>query len=181
MGRIVINETENKQTVVLNDSPEGVNGGYFDSKMNWHEMGSGEGYLIYDVTDQLVLHGTLSNNASSNYFAVNNNSRLSAKRFYSIEPGATLSFKVESDKPEAEMVINYYSEKAIDSVMSHGDINTSDYSSFGWEKVNNTIEHTFPDTLNSSKVVAIRFSFRADSSNSVISTNFVKDLKVLGV
>ena len=41
MGRIVINETENKQTVILNDSPAGVEGGYFDSQMVWHEMGGG--------------------------------------------------------------------------------------------------------------------------------------------
>lgn len=36
MGRTVINETENKQTVILNDSPEGISGGYFDSQMNWN-------------------------------------------------------------------------------------------------------------------------------------------------
>lgn len=38
MGRTVINETENKQTVILNDSPEGVNGGYFDAQMEWHAL-----------------------------------------------------------------------------------------------------------------------------------------------
>lgn len=38
MGRTVINETENKQTVILNDSAEGVSGGYFDSLMEWHDM-----------------------------------------------------------------------------------------------------------------------------------------------
>lgn len=38
MGRIVINETENKQTVILNDSPEGVEGGFFDADMGWHEL-----------------------------------------------------------------------------------------------------------------------------------------------
>lgn len=41
MGRIVINETENKQTVILNDSPEGVEGGYFDEAMEWHELRGG--------------------------------------------------------------------------------------------------------------------------------------------
>jgi len=39
MGRTVINETENKQTVILNDSPEGVKGGYFDQDMNWNVLG----------------------------------------------------------------------------------------------------------------------------------------------
>lgn len=43
MGRIVINETENKQTVILNDSPEGVEGGYFDEAMEWHELRGGSG------------------------------------------------------------------------------------------------------------------------------------------
>lgn len=43
MGRIVINETENKQTVILNDSPAGVEGGYFDAQMVWHDMGGGGG------------------------------------------------------------------------------------------------------------------------------------------
>jgi hypothetical protein len=41
MGRIVINETENKQTVILNDSPTGVDGGYFDAQMEWHSLGEG--------------------------------------------------------------------------------------------------------------------------------------------
>lgn len=41
MGRTVINETENKQTVILNDSPEGIEGGYFDEDMVWHEFGGG--------------------------------------------------------------------------------------------------------------------------------------------
>lgn len=35
MGRIVINQTENKQTIILNDSPEGIEGGFFDKDMNW--------------------------------------------------------------------------------------------------------------------------------------------------
>ena len=40
MGRTVINQTENKQTIILNDSPEGVEGGYFDATMDWHELSS---------------------------------------------------------------------------------------------------------------------------------------------
>lgn len=51
MGRIVINETENKQTVILNDTPEGVSGGYFDATMNWHEMGSDANDPIYTMID----------------------------------------------------------------------------------------------------------------------------------
>lgn len=39
MGRIVINKTENGQTVILNDTAQEVSGGYFDSTMNWHELG----------------------------------------------------------------------------------------------------------------------------------------------
>lgn len=39
MGRTVINETENKQTIILNDSPEGIEGGYFDQDMNWNKLG----------------------------------------------------------------------------------------------------------------------------------------------
>lgn len=38
MGRTVINQTENKQTVILNDSPAGIEGGYFDDAMVWHEL-----------------------------------------------------------------------------------------------------------------------------------------------
>lgn len=46
MGRTVINETENKQTIILNDSPEGVEGGYFDEEMVWHEFG-GESQFVH--------------------------------------------------------------------------------------------------------------------------------------
>ena len=42
MGRIVINETENKQTIILNDSQEGVEGGYYDSQEQWHEFGKSD-------------------------------------------------------------------------------------------------------------------------------------------
>ena len=55
MGRSVINETENKQTVILNDSPEGVEGGYFDSLMVWHEFGEGGG-------DSQFVHVTITVN-----------------------------------------------------------------------------------------------------------------------
>lgn len=51
MGRIVINETENKQTVILNDSPAGIEGGYFDAQMNWHEMGGDSNDPIYPMID----------------------------------------------------------------------------------------------------------------------------------
>lgn len=54
MGRIVINETENKQTVILNDSPAGVEGGYFDAQMIWHDMGSGGGDVSADDFDFLI-------------------------------------------------------------------------------------------------------------------------------
>lgn len=49
MGRTVINETENKQTVILNDSPEGVEGGYFDSLMEWHELKSEAVKTLFDT------------------------------------------------------------------------------------------------------------------------------------
>lgn len=46
MGRTVINETENKQTVILNDSAEGIEGGYFDANMEWHNIGADEQTFI---------------------------------------------------------------------------------------------------------------------------------------
>ena len=52
MGRTVINETENKQTVILNDSPEGISGGFFDANMVWHALGgSGDTYPVEITTD----------------------------------------------------------------------------------------------------------------------------------
>lgn len=58
MGRIVINQTENKQTVILNDSPEGVEGGYFDADMIWHDLGGAD--LSPVIPDGIVIpfHGT---------------------------------------------------------------------------------------------------------------------------
>lgn len=54
MGRIVINETENKQTLILNDTPEGVYGGYFDSTMNWHDF-EGGGAVRLDLNRNMSL------------------------------------------------------------------------------------------------------------------------------
>lgn len=51
MGRIVINRTENDQTVILNDTPEGVSGGYFDRDMVWNELGGGEEKPLYSLID----------------------------------------------------------------------------------------------------------------------------------
>lgn len=59
MGRIVINETENKQTVILNDSPEGVEGGYFDSLMEWHDFGGGGTEVLsgsFEVTEDTMTY-----------------------------------------------------------------------------------------------------------------------------
>lgn len=39
MGRTVISKTENKQTIILNDSAESVSGGFFDADMEWHKLG----------------------------------------------------------------------------------------------------------------------------------------------
>ena len=64
MGRTVINETENKQTIILNDSTEGVEGGYFDSEEVWHEFGGGGGET---PSIQPTLTITVVNNISSDY------------------------------------------------------------------------------------------------------------------
>lgn len=63
MGRTVINETENKQTVILNDSPEGVEGGYFDDEMVWHELGGGDEPQALVTTERdLVVYNALNIN-----------------------------------------------------------------------------------------------------------------------
>lgn len=64
MGRIVINETENKQTVILNDSPEGIEGGYFDSQMNWHEMGGGSAAVDPMLANTLIF-GNLTDSGNT--------------------------------------------------------------------------------------------------------------------
>lgn len=60
MGRTVINQTENKQTVILNDSPEGIEGGYFDAEMGWHELGGETGPVYeYDLSNLFKLNAGL--------------------------------------------------------------------------------------------------------------------------
>lgn len=82
MGRTVINETENKQTVILNDSPEGVEGGYFDSEEVWHEFGSG------GRTEDLLQTLEVTNNTNYNIsFYSNKISTIDNKSVYS---GTTL-------------------------------------------------------------------------------------------
>lgn len=49
MGRIVINKTENGQTVILNDTSQEVSGGYFDKEMEWHEFGGGKTFVNPEV------------------------------------------------------------------------------------------------------------------------------------
>lgn len=61
MGRTVIKETENKQTIILNDSPEGIEGGYFDADMAWHELGGGNGPVYkYDLSNLFKLSASIS-------------------------------------------------------------------------------------------------------------------------
>lgn len=57
MGRIVINETENKQTVILNDSPEEITGGYFDKDMIWTDLG-GPKAKRYKLKGSRTISGT---------------------------------------------------------------------------------------------------------------------------
>lgn len=65
MGRTVINETENKQTVILNDSPEGVEGGYFDADMEWHNIGADEQTFIDGFLNKTFPSGVITSDATT--------------------------------------------------------------------------------------------------------------------
>lgn len=55
MGRIVINKTENGQTLILNDTAQEVSGGYFDSVMVWHDLTTEPVYPDYSGYFDAVL------------------------------------------------------------------------------------------------------------------------------
>ena len=60
MGRTVISETENKQTIILNDSPEGIEGGYFDSEMGWHVLGTAGNNVFDSAGNMFFSCGSIS-------------------------------------------------------------------------------------------------------------------------
>lgn len=67
MGRTVINETENKQTVILNDSPAGVEGGYYNALMEWHELKDTSGSEAVYVGKTLKIRSDWTPVVSSSY------------------------------------------------------------------------------------------------------------------
>lgn len=60
MGRTVINQTENKQTIILNDSPEGIEGGYFDAEMGWHVLETAENNVFDSAGNMFFTCGSIS-------------------------------------------------------------------------------------------------------------------------
>lgn len=50
MGKVIINETDHKQKIVLVTSEVGVTGGFYDPEGEWHDFGSGEGGGSMELT-----------------------------------------------------------------------------------------------------------------------------------
>lgn len=92
MGRIVINKTENGQTVILNDTAQEVNGGYFDKEMEWHEFGD-SGSEFINVTVSVTETSTHSNIQLLNVLKVAPDGFQSCGDAL-IHPGKTLNIKV---------------------------------------------------------------------------------------
>lgn len=159
MGRIVINETENKQTVILNDSPEGVSGGYFDSKMNWHDMGSGESSFSIPI----YLGAYVDTYSSSNYFNENTKTRSGCIYLYTVNPGKTYKVTVPENETN-QIACAFYTRENFRQMMKHQ--NMTDVVALDWNDYTDSFEFTVPADHN-----FIRINFRK-SDNSNISDGF---------
>lgn len=139
MGRIVINETENKQTVILNDSPAGVEGGYFDATMNWHEMGSGGGGSAVSIP---LIKGSITNVYSSSYWDSTSNIRGGSKYFYNVKPQTGYKLTIPENET-TDVSVNFYTYANMDSLYTHS--NMSEVANSGWLSYTDIVEFTTPE------------------------------------
>lgn len=114
MGRIVINQTDAKQVVILSSDDAEIQGGYYDANGEWHKLGAGDwttagfvegtepsGDVIYNGSE-LIRAGCFWNNNSitsftaPNSWGISENGFINAKNLKSIYLGGTPSSNVNS-------------------------------------------------------------------------------------
>ena len=84
MGKIVINQTDAKQVVILSSDDAGIQGGYYDAYGEWHKLGAGEwttegfiegtepsGDIVYNGTSDIKKGCFTENTAITSFYAPN--------------------------------------------------------------------------------------------------------------
>lgn len=136
MGRTVINQTENKQTIILNDSPEGVTGGYFDADMVWHDVGSGVVKYSYTFDDLIYVKASCTAVAWTDVFLLNTSS--TNRRTVATEKGIA-SYALATGANEANKITDESNLFPIpipsDAVKVKVTINTGRYIALNFIKV----------------------------------------------
>lgn len=84
MGRIVINQTDAKQVVILSSDDAEIQGGYYDANGEWHKLGAGEwttagfiegtepsGDIVYEGDGPVKMGCFADNTAITSFYAPN--------------------------------------------------------------------------------------------------------------
>lgn len=182
MGVIVINQTDAKQSIVLESTPEGVTGGYYDADGVWHEFGgsSSEKTLIADCGSRIEI-GSLTDNSSSSYFAASTTNRAGDRNFYTFPKGSKLLFEGDSENETIDIAVNFYNTDALYKVQTHANLsNVNDETSTGWLTYQTpfSFEYTVPEQVNGKDIIALRTTFRESDSNPTLSEVPITSYKI---
>ena len=132
---------------------------------------------IYTLTENDFLrgYGTTGTYGPEPHYAGAANDRISYNKFdllleagkrYVVEATATSAYK-----DSAQMGLQYFNQKALDSVAINGIIDTRNIdTTTGWGNLSVTI--TVPATINNSPTRGARITFRQSSANPSISSDF---------
>lgn len=176
MGRTVINQTENKQTVILNDSPEGIEGGYFDADMVWHEIGQNIFEFVADLDVTKLEKGKgLSNNSP---YTTASAKRESYADFDLRLPGGKFYYFEGKCNYPCYFGCQWYNTNVITKVEASQNFTTSDiFDSGTWMPLTGYIEEV-PAQKNSSDIKGVRITFRPDPDANLPDDFEIEYLKI---
>lgn len=108
------------------------------------------------------------------------NKRLSYSDFdLLLEGGKTYRIEVDSDVATANIGFQCYNLNVLNAVANQSTIASANIYDPGWQSFPYNL--SAPATINNSTFAGMRFTFRKDSSDSAISTNFVNEVRITEV
>lgn len=127
--------------------------------------------VLYTITADQLLRKT-GIKTSSPYVDSNATNRMTYGAFdLTVEGGQRLKFTATSTKPAANMAALFYNQTAVTAVGRNQTIANSDFSSSPWQAL--SFEWDVPETINGSPVACVRLTFRQDSTDPVLTDDFI--------
>lgn len=130
-----------------------------------------EDTALYRIAGSELMVGYATSNTRPNYYNTSEK-RLSYLKFdLLLTGGKTYKFTVDTDMSTANIGLQFYTQTALNSVNNSTNIASGEIYDPGWQPLTTTI--FVPEKQNSHNIVGVRFTFRKDSSDSAITSNFV--------